>query len=453
MLPRSLPARLAAASLFLAFATSPSFALDWPQWLGPNRDGVWKEEGVLETFPKDGPQVLWKKPIGPGYSGPAVVGDRVFVMDRVKKEPDPKAEKKPPGQPGTERVLCLDYKTGDTVWTHEYDCTYLKIDRPMGPRTTPAVDGDRVYTLGTMGDLCCLEAKTGKPIWSKSFKKDYNATPPIWGFSAHLLIDKDLVFALVGGEGKAVVAFDKMTGKERWTALTSEDVGYSAPVIVEAGGVRQLIVWLSDSLSGLNPANGEVYWQHAHPEKGKPQQKPTVTISTPKVDGDMVYVSSAYDGMLALKLAKDAPSAEILWREEVKPKNTDSLRVLMTSIVARDGHLYCVGADTGEVVCAEAKTGKVLWKSKDLFGGKNALFGTAFWVEQGDRLFTFTDTGDLVILKLTPKQYEELGRAHIIDPVGADRGRTVIWSHPAFAQKKMVVRNEKEIVCVSLAKS
>lgn len=452
MLPRTPSIPFALVPLFLTLVISPSFALDWPQWLGPNRDGVWKEEGILETLPKEGPKVLWKKPIGPGYTGPAIVGDRVFVMDRVRKEPDPKAEKKP-GSPGTERVLCLDFKTGDTVWTHEYDCTYVKIDRPMGPRSTPAVDGDRVYTLGTMGDLYCLEVKTGKPIWSKSFKKDYNATPPVWGFSAHLLVEKDLVIALVGGKDKAVVAFDKLTGKEKWTALTTEDVGYSAPVIAEAGGVRQLIVWLSDALAGLNPATGEVYWRHPHPEQGKVQQKPTVTIITPKVDGDRVYVSSAYDGLLAVKLATDKPTAEIVLREEVKPKNPNSLRILMTNILARDGYLYCIGADTGEVICAEAKTGKVAWKSKDLFGGKNTLFGTAFWVEQGDRVIAFTDTGDLVFLKLSPKQYEEVGRAHVIDPIGADRGRTVIWSHPAFAQKKMVVRNEKEIICVSLAKS
>ena len=451
MLPLAPPIRVAMATALLALCASTSPAADWPQWLGPDRDGVWKEDGILETLPKDGPKVLWRKPIHGGYSGPAVAAGRVFVMDRIKKEADSKAEKGT-GQPGTERVVCFDFKTGETLWTHEYDSTYLKVDRPIGPRTTPSVDGDRVYTLGTMGDLRCLDAKTGKPVWTKSFEKDYAAKSPVWGYSAHLLIENDLVIALVGGEGKAVVAFDKLTGQEKWTALTSADVGYSAPVIAEAGGVRQLIVWLSDALAGLNPSTGEVHWRHRHPEQGKVQQKPTVTISTPKVVGDKVYVSSAYDGMLAVKLAKDKPSAEIAWREKVGLRDEHPLRILMSSILVRDGHLYGIASDTGDVFCADAETGKGVWKSNELFGGKPALFGTAFWVEQGDRIFAFTDAGDLVILKLTPKKYEELGRAHLLDPIGADRGRKVIWSHPAFAGKSMIVRNEKEVVCFSLAK-
>lgn len=447
MLPRyqSIGAALAAVLL-----TSPLIAADWPQWLGPNRDGILKEEGILDKLPKDGPKVLWKKPIDGGYSGPAIVGNRIYVMDRVKK---PVEEGAPKGVlPGTERVLCLDFKTGETIWKHEYDRTYQRVDRPMGPRTTPIVEGDRVYTLGSMGDLICLDTKTGKPIWSKYFPTDYNVKGPVWGYSAHLLIYKDLIIALVGGEGKAVVAFDKMTGKEKWTALTTKDVGYSAPVITEAGGVKQLIVWLSDTLAGLNPETGAVYWQHAHPAKGVKQQTPAVSIVTPKVVGDMIYVSSAYDGVLAVKLASDKPTAEVAWRSKVTVKGPESLPVLMTSIIWRDGHLYGLAADTGEVVCADAATGKDVWKSKDLFGGNDALFGTAFWVELGDRLLTFTDTGDFVILKLTPKGYEELGRAHVMDPIGSDRGRKVIWAHPAFADKKMVFRNEKEIVCVSLAK-
>ncbi len=452
MLPLVPSARLTTAALVCLFCASYSYADDWPQWLGPNRDGVWKEEGLLETFPKDGPKVLWKKPINPGYSGPAILGDRIVTMDRIAKAPDPKAEKGS-GLPGTDRVVCLDFKTGDTLWTHEYETTYQKVDRPMGPRTTPTIEGDKVYTLGTMGELFCLNLKDGKPIWSKNFKKDYSATPPVWGHSAHLLIEKDLLIALVGGgEGQAVVAFDKATGQEKWKALTSSDVGYAAPVMAEAGGVRQLIVWLSDALAGLNPTTGEVYWRHPHPEKGKMQQKPTVTIVTPKVVGDRVYISSAYDGMLAVKLNKEKPTAEIEWREEVGKKGADPLRFLMTSIIAKEGHLYGIVADNGEVICADAKTGKAAWKSQDLFGGKDALFGSAFWVENGERVFCFTDAGDLAILKLTPKKYEELGRVLVMDPIGADRGRKVIWSHPAFAQKSMVFRNEKEIVCLSLAK-
>jgi outer membrane protein assembly factor BamB len=438
--------------LITSLFAAPSAASEWPQWLGPNRDGVWTEDGILDTFPKDGPKVLWRKPINGGYAGPAVAGGKVYVMDRIRK---PAPAGTPIGHtPGTDRVLCLDAKTGEEVWKHETERVYAKVDRPMGPRTTPVVDGERLYTLGTMGDLICHDLKTGQPIWSKYFPDDYKTKPPVWGYSAHLLIHEGLVIALVGGEGKAVVAFDKLTGHEKWTALSTADVGYSAPVIAEAAGTKQLIVWLSDALAGLNPKTGEVYWKHAHPEKGKKQMTPAVSIVTPKVVGKMIYVSSAYDGALAVKLADDKPYAEVAWRAgDIFPKNPEKLPVLMTSLIAKGDHLYGIVAGNGAVMCAEAATGKEVWSSTDLFGGKDALFGSAFWVEQGDRVFCFTDAGDLVILKLNAKQYEEVARAHVMDPIGADRGRKVIWSHPAFANKAMIVRNEKEIVCFSLAKT
>lgn len=439
------------ALLITILITAPASADDWPQWLGPNRDGVWNEEGILETLPKDGPKVLWRKPIHPGYTGPAVAAGKVYVMDRIRKEP---AADAPRGQtPGTERVLCLNAANGETIWTHEYERVYARVDRPMGPRSTPTVDGDRVYTLGTMGDLYCLNSTTGKPLWQKYLPDDYKTKPPVWGYSAHLLVHEGLVIALVGGEGKAVVAFDKTTGQEQWTALSTTDVGYAAPVITEAGGKKQLIVWLSDKLCGLNPKTGEVLWSHAHPAQGKKQMTPAVSIVTPKVVGNRVYVSSAYDGALAVKLSDDGKGADVDWRaNDTFPKTPEKLPVLMTSLIAKDGHLYGIAANTGAVVCADAKTGTEVWTSQDLFGGKDALFGSAFWVEQGDRVFCFTDAGDLVIMKLTSKRYEEVSRAHVLDPIGADRGRKVIWSHPAFANKAMIVRNEKEIVCFSLAK-
>src|SRR5262245_32023983 len=256
-------------AMFMLLLASPAPAADWPQWLGPNRDGEWAETGIVDKLPDGGPKVLWRKPIHAGYTGPAVAASRVYVMDRVREKDAPTDRKVP--SPGIERVLCLDLASGDTIWTHEYERAYKNVDRPMGPRTTPTVDGDRVYTLGSMGDLYCLDSKTGKPVWQKYFPDDYKTKPPVWGYSAHLLIHKDLVIALVGSEGHAVVAFDKKTGQEKWAALTTQDVGYSPPVIADAGGKKQLIVWLSNKLCGLNPDTGEVLWERHHPEKGKKQ--------------------------------------------------------------------------------------------------------------------------------------------------------------------------------------
>src|SRR5262249_24763141 len=152
---------------------------DWPEWLGPQRDGIWRETGLVQKFPKDGPRILWRVPLGQGYSGPAVVGERVFVMDRLRATD---SAGKPlratrDGIPGKERVLCLDATTGKTIWKHEYDCSY-RVSYPSGPRVTPLVRAGRVYTLGTMGDLYCLDAQTGKPVWHKNLVKSYDLGDP-----------------------------------------------------------------------------------------------------------------------------------------------------------------------------------------------------------------------------------------------------------------------------------
>ncbi len=185
-------------------AAGPAAADDWPQWLGPQRDGVWREKGILDKFPAGGPKILWRKPIGQGYSGPAVAGGRVYVMDRQKLGA------------GTERVLCLNAADGALVWKHEYACTYGKIGFPTGPRTTPLIHGGKVYMLGTMGDLFCLDAATGKPLWHRNFVKDLKAPVPLWGWSAHPLLVGDKLICTVGTNGCGAVAFDAGTGRELW---------------------------------------------------------------------------------------------------------------------------------------------------------------------------------------------------------------------------------------------
>ncbi len=453
MLPRSARLRGLYALAGCFWLVSTSNASDWPQWLGPTRDGRWKDTGLLEIFPKDGPKVLWKKPLNPGYSGPAIAGGKVFVCDRIA---DPVENDKPQpkgGIAGKERILCLDFKTGEKVWEYVYDCLYERVNYPSGPRTTPVVDGDRVYTLGAMGDIFCMDIKTGKPVWQMNLKTEFSAKLPVWGYSAHLLVDKERIYALAGGEGSAVVALEKKNGAPVWKALTSQEVGYSPPVFVEAGGVTQLVVWLSDVVAGLNPKTGDVYWKEKHPAAGVKQARPAVTITTPCIHDGVVYVSSAYDGALAVKLAADKPTASILWQSEKKhPMSAEKLPTLMSSLLVKDGNLFGIGAEDGDVICVKADNGETVWTSMGLFGGKKALFGTAFWVDAGDRQYCFTDQGDLVVLDLNAKGYKELGRAHVIDPSQGARGRKVVWAHPAFADKCMIARNDKEIVCVSLAK-
>jgi hypothetical protein len=234
---------------------------DWPQWLGPQRDAIWTETGILDKFPADGPSVRWRTKIGGGYAGPAVAGGRVYVTDRLL--PESRSNPKDPFDrgkiPGTERVLCLDETNGQILWKHEYDCPY-DLSYPAGPRATPVVHDGKVYTLGAIGHLFCLDAESGKVVWSRELKKDYGIETPLWGFAAHPLIDGQKLICLVGGEGSTAVAFDKDSGQEIWRALKAKEPGYCPPMIYEAGGKRQLIIWHPESINSLDPATGKLYW-------------------------------------------------------------------------------------------------------------------------------------------------------------------------------------------------
>jgi outer membrane protein assembly factor BamB len=426
-------------------------AADWPEWLGPGREGVWREDGLVDKFPEGGPKVLWRTPLGAGYSGPAVVGGRVYVMDRKAADAGPVSdtERRRGEQPGNERVVCLDAASGQQIWAHEYDCPY-KISYNAGPRTTPLVRDGRVYALGAMGDLRCLDAADGKPRWAVNLVKEYKVKPPVWGWAASPLLDGDLLYCMVGGDGSTVVAINKDTGKEVWKALSTEEIGYSPPILVRAGGTRQLIVWHSEAISGLDPATGQVFWSQDYPTDGPPQ-RPAVNIVTPILVGDRLFIASFYHGPMMLKLAADKPAAEVVWKDQSKsPQKPVGLHPTMASPVIRGGHIYGLNG-YGELACYDAATGEQKWESMALSGGEKAFCGTAFLIPQGDRFVIFTDAGELILARLNPSGYEEICKAKVIEPVESARGRTVVWCHPAFANRCVFVRNHKAMVCISLA--
>jgi outer membrane protein assembly factor BamB len=445
-------------SLFFASTVlslpSVASANDWPEWLGPNREGVWRETNLVDKFPSGGPPVVWRQPIGGGYSGPAVAGDFVYVMDRqwaLGKDGKPIPGNRE-GQKGTERLLCLKVSDGSLVWKHEYDCPYKQLSYNQGPRTTPLMRDGRVYALGAMGDLFCLDAAKGEVRWSKNLPKEYKTQQPVWGYAASLLLDGDLLYSLVGGEGSAVVAFNKDTGKEVWRALTSEDVCYSPPMIFHAGGKPQLVIWTSEAIYGLDPATGKQYWKQPYPAEGEPF-RPAVNIVTPRRLGDLLFFSNAYHGPMMLKFAADKPEVAVLWKNQNKnPQKAEYLSILMPTPVLKHGYVYGVGFG-GDLRCLEAATGKQMWSTYDATGGEKTDCGTAFIIPQGDRFVLFNDNGDLILANLSPKGYQEIDRAHILEPLQEARNRQVVWSHPAFAHQCVFARNEKEIVCVSLART
>ena len=188
-----------------------SGADDWSQWLGNSRDGIWREKGLLDLFPKQGPPVKWRVPVGGGYGGPAVVGDRVFLMDRILPEGVREAQNPfvKSNSHGNERIICLDRNNGKLIWEYSYPVQYL-MQYPCGPRCTPTIDQDQVFSLGAMGDLVALKLSSGKLLWKRSFTADYGAKTPVWGFASHPIVVGNLVITLVGGkDGESVVmAFD-----------------------------------------------------------------------------------------------------------------------------------------------------------------------------------------------------------------------------------------------------
>jgi outer membrane protein assembly factor BamB len=425
-------------------------AHDWPQWLGPRRDSVWRETGIVRSFPSNGPPVVWRQAIGGGYSGPAVAHGRVYVLDRqlapgAANPSDPFAA----GTiPGTERVLCLDATDGRLLWKHEYDCPYT-MSYPAGPRTTPLVSHGKVFTLGAEGSLFCLDAADGTVLWSRDFKRDYHIHTPMWGFAGNPLLDGHRLICLAGGSNSTVVALDKDTGREIWRALNSKDPGYCSPVIVKAGGVRQLILWDPQSLNSLDPRTGQVYWS-------LPSSAPIragMTIPTPRQMGDLLFLTCFYNGSWMLKLDPAKPAAATLWQSQrVSEKNTDALHSTLSTPFLENGYIYGV-CSYGQLRCLNAANGGRLWETLAATtpDGKEMRWANAFIVKNGDRFFLFNEKGDLIIARLTPKGYEELGRAHILEPANHDTGRAVVWSHPAFARRRLYARNDKEIVCVDLA--
>lgn len=442
--------RAAALPLICAFTLLPSKtaqADDWPQWLGPNRDSVWRETGLVEKFPEGGPPVRWRSPIGGGYSGPIVAAGRVYVTDR--QLPQGAANPADPFQRGSinggERVLCLDERDGKVLWKHEYDCTYT-VSYPAGPRVAPLARDGRVYTLGVEGNLFCLDARDGRVIWSRDFKKDFGIKAPMWGFAGHPLLDGNRLICLVGGAGSTAVAFDKDTGKEIWRALSASEPGYSSPVMVEAGGKRQLILWHPEAANSLDPATGELLWSVPF------ASRTGLSVATPRAVGDWLFFTSFYNGSLMLRLDPARPAASEAWRtHQVSETKTTHLNAILCTPFLENGYLYGV-CSYGQLRCLKAATGERVWETfKATTSGGPVRWANAFIVKNGSRFFLFNEQGELIIARLSPEGYEELSRARIIEPANRDPGRHVVWSHPAFANRHVYARNDKEIVCVDLA--
>jgi outer membrane protein assembly factor BamB len=417
-----------AISPLLALVLLAKFAHadDWPQWRGPMRDGVWREDGILEKFPANGLKIEWRAEAGGGWSSPVVADGKVFLADSELAKPKAK-----------ERVRCFDAASGKVLWTYAYDVEYpdwaFAADQSGGPTSTPAVAGGKVYAQGVNGEVMCLAAATGELIWRKNLTKEYGVES--FKVRASPLVDGDLLIMQVGGKpGASLLALDRNTGREVWRAV-SEEISNSSPVIVSAGGRRQLILWTNESVTSLDPATGAILWREAMTTSGND------SVATPVCTGDRLLISG-----LMFKLDADKPAATIVWPENL----TATKRILSsTSTPLLTGDAVFSATQKGDLVCLDAHTGKELWRADKVTDHRT---GPSIHITpNGGAAFLYTNRGELIRARLTAAGYEEISRTQLLDPVMPFGGRKITWSPPAYANRHVFVRNEREILCASLA--
>ncbi len=416
----------------------PAFADDWPQWRGPQRDGVWRETGIVDKFTTDQLPHVWRAEIGSGYSGPSVADGRVFITDRIF-EPE-----------SLERVHAFDARNGQPLWMHSYPCSYENVGYEAGPRASVSIADGRAFALGAMGHLHCFEAATGDILWKRDLQTEYGIRLPIWGIAASPLVKDGMVIVQIGGEnGACLVAFDTETGDERWRSL-GDRASYAAPILVEQAGREVLVCRTGDSVAGLDPADGTVHWRYPYPP-----ERMVIAISTPVVDTGRVFVTSFYDGSLLLRLNSNQLAADAIWQRKglsEQPTQTDALHSIISTPLFEGNHIY--GVDSyGELRCLDANTGDRLWA--DTTATPRARWSNIHMVRHGEETWMFNERGELIISRLSPQGYQEISRAKLIEPTTKQlprRGQGVCWAHPAFANRHVFARNDEALVCAPLAK-
>lgn len=427
-MPRALPLVVA---LLIPVAVLP--AEDWPRWRGPRGDGTWNAPALPAPWPAEGLKERWRQRIGGGYAGIVVAGGRVFTMDL---EPRPKGAADQPD--GAERVLCFDADTGRPLWQHRYPVRYADMDYPNGPRSCPTVHAGRVYTLGAVGHVHCLEAATGKVIWAKVPGPGYAVKVPLWGLAAAPVLDGDRLLIHAGAlPDGCLLALDRNTGEEVWRT-GADPAGYATPVVIDHPAGRQVVYWTPENVRGAEAATGKPLW--AVPYK----VTYGVSIATPVYREGLVFVSGYWEGSKAIALGPDAAAAKLAWEA---PK----LCGLMATPLYRGGYLYTLDKSAG-LVCVELKTGKRRWDDHRLTAKGRNPQATLVWAGDGDRALILNAAGELIQADLTPEGYRELARAKVM------AGGT--WSHPAFAGGRVYLHSDgadqarrgeaQSLVCVEL---
>jgi outer membrane protein assembly factor BamB len=392
---------------------------DWPQWQGPQRNGISQETGLLQTWSKEGPRLVWKaKELGGGYSTPSIAAGRVFGMSYRKTE-----------GADDEVVWALDEQSGKELWHATIASANHHVGYGEGPRCTPTVDGDRLYALGVSGDLVCLEVATGKQIWHHNLVKEFDGSVPGWGYCESPLVDGPKVIVTPGRKKATLVALDKMSGQTIWTSQVPKGEGahYSSAIVADVQGQRQYVQFLSRGVVGVAADDGRFLWRYDHPANG------TANISTPIFNDSSIFAASAYGrGGGLVKLMRDGSTTtatEVYFTREMENHHG--------GMIVLDGYLY--GANGGQLTCLEFSTGKVQWQSGA--PGKGSI------VFADGRLYYRNEGGRIVLVEANPHKYIEHGR--FMQP---DRSRNNAWAHPVVANGRLYIADQNVLLCYDVKK-
>ncbi len=386
---------------------------DWPQILGPNRNGIYTGPEIVASFPRSGPPPLWKRDIGAGFAGPSVAGDRLILFHRVN---------------GRETVEAMDANTGKTLWTFDYPTSYRDdFGFDEGPRAVPVIAGGRVFTHGADGMLHGIDFASGKMLWSVDTRKVFEAPKGYFGVASSPVVDGTRVLVNVGGTKGGIVAFDAASGKTLWTA-TSDEPSYSAPIVADIGGQHTGVFFTRTGLVALDPATGKVLYQF----RWRARQAASVNAATPIVAGDRIFLSASYGtGAVLLQVADNA--VKPVWSGDESMSNHYSTSVL------KDGYLYGFDGrqEFGQTLrCVELATGKVMW-NVDGFGAGTLLVA-------GDTLVIMRESGELALAPASPKAFRFNARAQLV--------KGVVRAYPALANGRYYVRNEHQLSAFDLTR-
>jgi outer membrane protein assembly factor BamB len=397
---------------------------DWPQWRGPQRNGISQEAGLLKEWPKDGPKMLWQaNDIGDGYATPAVVGSRLYVLSNRDLN--------------NEVVQALSVQDGKPVWSTRLGKVGNPNQEPPYPmaRSTPTVDGDVLYALSSDGDLACVDKATGILRWQKSLRNDFGGRPGKWAYSESPLIDDDVLVATPGGSDATLIALNKKTGAIIWKSAVpgGDAAAYSSAIVVEAGGRKQYVQFLDKGVVGVDAKTGRFLWRYERTSGGP------ANIPTPVAHDAYVYSANARrfgGGLVQLHATTDGVAAEEVYFEREVPNSLGG-QILI------DGYLY--GTNSQGMVCSEFVTGKVRWKNESI-GPGSVLYADG-------RLYVHGENGNVALVEATPEAYREKGRFTPAAQPKRSRAREMAWAYPVVANGRLYIRDLGTLWCYDISAS